>query len=118
MDKLVVPMSDETLREYELELAKEWWSDVTEDKYKMLHNVKDHTCDTDGSPIKMYLAVRWVSANQTALLIDGVLLDTFSASAIYQVAQYLMKENKKDLFLKIFSKNITTIATHCLKCLK
>jgi len=117
MDKLVKPMSDEDLRAFEEYILSEHFclTDVAEDQLNILHTVKDNTCDTEGSPIKMYLAVRWVSANQTTLLINGTLLDTFTASAIYQVAYHLLKENKKDLFLKIFKKDILTIATICLK---
>ncbi len=120
MDNLITPMTEEKLRETHIEIVKDFWlePDVEDDMHQMLEGIKDHTCETGNSPIKKLLAIHWASANHTALLIDGVLIDAFSASAVYQVARYLRKNNKKDLFFKIFSKDITTIAKHCLKCCK
>jgi len=117
---LVIPMEPEELREYEIELESDWWlePDVKDDMFRILHTVKDYTCKTEGSPIKKYLAVRWVLVWKTALLVDGVLLDIFSANVIYQVAQQLMRENNKKIFLKVFNKNIQTIAHICFKCMR
>lgn len=119
MDKLVVPMKPEDLRAYAIELESDWWlePDYKDDLFRILHTIKDHTCDTEGSAIKKYLAVRWVLVWKTALLVDGVLLDMFTASVIYQVAQQMMKQKLRGVFFKVFKRDIQTIANVCYKCM-
>lgn len=120
MDKLVIPMTEKDLKEYEIEIEKDWWYDPStcDGKLEILDAVKDWTCKTDGSPIKKVLAFKWVLKKKQALLIDGVLLDLFSANVIDVVYKYLIEKKKKDFFLKLFSRNITTIVNHCYKCVK
>ena len=119
MDKLVIPMNEEELKEYEIEINRDWWYDGTsEDKLEMLYAVKDWTCKTNNSPIKKVLAFKWVLKRNQALLVDGVLLDLYSAGVIDAVYKYLIENKKKDFFLKLFNSNIITIVNHCYKCLK
>lgn len=116
---LVNPMDEKELKEYQIEIEKDWWFDGTcEDKLEILDAVKDWTCKTDGSPIKKVLAFKWVLKNNQALLVDGTLLDLYSAGVINTVYKYLIDNKKKDFFFKLFNSNIVTIVNHCYKCLK
>ena len=84
----------------------------------MLQSIQGYTCKTDNSPIKKYLAIRWIVQNKQFVVVDDVLVDMFTASVIYQVAFYLMTKKNKDLFFKIFNSKIEIIAQKCLKCIK
>ncbi len=116
---LVNPMNENELKEYEIEIIKDWWYDGTcEDKLEILDTVKDYTCKTNGSKIKKILAIKWVLKKKQCLLVDGVLLDLFSANVVNTVYEYLINNDKKDFFVKLFNTNITTIMNHCYKCVK
>lgn len=112
IDLIIIPMTKEELRKYEIEANEDFWlwPDIQDDKLEMLYALETYSCKTDNSPIKKYLVVRWIIQNCQSVVVDGVLLDLFSASIIYQVAQHLMKEKKRDTFIKLFNCKIEKIA--------
>ena len=94
--------------------ADQIWNEGADYILKVLAETNEYTTEVK-TPEQMYGALKWILQNKQYLVINGVLLDMFSASAVWQVVHALKKEENR---LNLLGRSVTNMVEVAFKLIK